>query len=51
MMGNESCCGVSKSNRQFLTNEEKVELLKEYQDTLEKEAKGVAEKIARLEKD
>ena len=43
-------CGTEKA-RHFLTREEKIELLKEYQDALEKEAKGVAERIAELEKD
>jgi len=42
-MGHE-CCGT----RQFLTKEEKVEMLKEYKESLENEAKGVGEKIAEL---
>ncbi len=41
------CC---TSSRSFLTNEEKVEMLKEYRDSLEKEAKGVSERIRQLEK-
>lgn len=36
--------------RGFLTKDEKVEMLKEYKDNLEKEAKGVAERIKELEK-
>ena len=36
--------------RGFLTKEEKVELLKEYKEDLEKEAKGVSERIEELEK-
>ena len=36
--------------RGFLTNEEKVEWLKEYHDYLKKEAKGVEERIKELEK-
>ncbi len=36
--------------RSFLTKEEKVELLKDYKDQLEKEAQGVGEKIKELEK-
>ena len=36
-------------NRGFLTKEEKVELLKEYKENLEKEAKGVSERIKELE--
>jgi len=40
------CCNV----RNFLTKEEKVELLKEHKEQLEKEAKGVGERIQALEK-
>ena len=36
--------------RGFLTKEEKVEMLKEYKENLEKEAKGVSERIKELEK-
>ena len=43
-------CG-SRGMRNFLTKEEKIEILKEYKDNLEKEAKGVAERIKQLEKD
>ncbi len=35
--------------RRFLTREEKVELLKEYRNDLEKEAQGVSERIIELE--
>lgn len=35
--------------RSFLTKDEKIEMLKEYKDVLEKEAKGVAERIKDLE--
>jgi hypothetical protein len=35
--------------RSFLTREEKVELLKEYRNDLEKEAQGVSERIKELE--
>lgn len=42
------CCGTGM--RGFLTKEEKIEILKEYQENLEKEAKGVAERIKELEK-
>lgn len=38
------CCGP----RGFLTKEEKVELLSEYQESLEKEVKGVKERIEEL---
>ena len=45
----ENCeCGSARS---FFTKEEKIESLKEYQDSLEKEAKGVAERIKQLQKD
>ncbi|HZX20231.1 MAG TPA: hypothetical protein VFF13_04405 [archaeon] len=44
-----SCgCGTS-SNRNFLTKEEKIEMLKEYKESLEKEAQGVKEKIKALQ--
>ena len=36
--------------RGFLTREEKIEMLKEYKDSLDKEAKGVSERIKELEK-
>lgn len=50
-------CGCSYSSsglstqkaRSFLTREEKVELLKECQNDLEKEAQGVSERIKELE--
>jgi hypothetical protein len=46
-----SCCSVTSSKaRSFLTKEERVSLLKEYKDDLEKEAQGVAERIKDLEK-
>ena len=41
------CC----ETRSFLTKEEKVEMLKEYKEALEKEAQGVSEKIKELEQD
>ena len=40
-------CGA----RSFLTREEKVEMLKEYQQSLESEVQGVRERIKELEKD
>lgn len=44
-------CGYGEfSGRGFLTKEEKVEMLKEYKENLEKEAKGVSERIKELEK-
>ena len=42
-----ACCG----ERRFLTREEKMDVLKEYKDALEKEAKGVEERIKELEKE
>ncbi len=47
MSGN--CCEGS-CGRSFLTRDEKVEMLKEYQDSLEKELQGVKERIADLKK-
>jgi len=45
------CCGnYSEAPRSFLTKEEKIEMLKEYKESLEKEAKGVEERIKELEK-
>ena len=41
-----NCCGT----RTFLTREEKLEMLKEYKDELEKETRGVKERIEDLEK-
>ncbi|MEK6957707.1 MAG: hypothetical protein AABW99_01890 [archaeon] len=52
-MGYESGCGCGSgydSSRSFLTKEEKIELLTEYKDNLEKEAKGVSERIKELQK-
>ncbi len=48
--GNEYGQGYGHGFRGFLTKEEKIELLKEYKESLEKEAKGVSEKIKDLEK-
>jgi hypothetical protein len=46
-------CGYSINSyqraRSFLTREEKVELLKEYRNDLEKESQGVSERIKELE--
>ena len=50
-MSSNSCCDDTGRFRKFLTKEEKVDMLKEYQNTLEKEAKGVSEKISKLKKD
>lgn len=46
------CCsgelGFQKA-RSFLTKEERIALLKEYKDSLDKETQGVAERIKELE--
>jgi hypothetical protein len=50
-----SCgCGSSSGRdfgkvRSFLTREEKVSMLKEYKDDLEREVQGVTERIKELE--
>jgi len=41
-----SCC----ESRSFLTREEKIEMLKEYKENLEKETQGVTERIKELER-
>jgi len=46
---NTGSCGCG-TNRSFLTKKEKIEMLKEYKETLEKEAKGISERIEELEK-
>jgi len=40
-------CGQT---RNFLTRDEKVEMLQEYKESLEKEAQGVSEKIEQITK-
>jgi len=43
-------CGTSYQRaRNFLTKEERVALLKEYKEDLERETKGVTERIKELE--
>jgi hypothetical protein len=44
-----NACGTCETPRNFLTREEKAEMLKEYKNSLEQEAKAVAEKVAELE--
>ena len=40
------CCGTGfQKERSFLTREERIALLKEYKDELEKEGQGVVERI------
>jgi prefoldin subunit 5 len=43
-------CGCGYGMRSFLTKDEKLEILKEYKERLEKEAEGVKERIKELEK-
>jgi hypothetical protein len=45
------CCSTASSQRtrSFLTMEERIKLLKEYKNDLEKETQGVVEKIKELE--
>ena len=44
------CCGTGfRKERSFLTKEERIALLKEYKNDLEKEAEGVVERIKELE--
>jgi hypothetical protein len=44
------CCGGAGGygGRSFLTKEEKMAMLKEYKDDLEKEVKGIEERIKEL---
>jgi len=47
-----NCCGESmQTARNFLTKEERIALLKEYKDDLDKESQGVSERIKHLEKE
>jgi len=44
------CCGTGFQNaRSYLTKEERIALLKEYKDELDKEGQGVNERIKELE--
>ena len=49
-MGYACCTTTSKTPRSFLTKEERISLLKEYKEDLDKEAQGVGERIKDLEK-
>ncbi len=42
--------GYGHGMRNFLTKEERIEILKEYKENLESEAQGVSERIKELEK-
>ena len=45
------CCGTGfQKERSFLTKEERIALLKEYKNDLEKETEGVVERIKELAK-
>ena len=49
-MGYGTCCGTGfQKARSFLTKEERIGLLKVYKDDLEKERKGMVERIKELE--
>ncbi|HYZ51443.1 MAG TPA: hypothetical protein VE593_11185 [Nitrososphaeraceae archaeon] len=48
-MGHGCCAWEFRRVRSFLTKEERIEMLKEYQDDLEKEKQGIAERIKELE--
>ena len=41
---------MCNQTRYFKTKEEKIEMLEEYKDSLEKEAQGVSEKIEQIQK-
>ena len=43
-------CNYHGNSRSFLTREEKIEMLKEYKEELDKEAEGVTERIKELQK-
>lgn len=45
-----TCTCVGYDSRRYFTTEEKIEMLKEYKENLEKEAQGVRERIKELEK-
>lgn len=44
------CGGDYEEVRNFLTKQEKIEILKEYKESLEKEVKGIDERIKELQK-
>jgi len=54
----DGCCGTGRgagmysccTPRSFLTREEKLEMLEEYKQSLENEAKGVEERIKELKR-
>ena len=46
-----NCGPCGSGNRNFITKEEKVEMLDEYKETIEKELQGVKERIKELGKE
>lgn len=50
MCENNMCGENMHGMRHFLTKEEKMEILKEYKQNLETEAKAVGEKISEIER-
>ncbi|MDE1865351.1 MAG: DUF5320 domain-containing protein [Candidatus Micrarchaeota archaeon] len=50
MYDNNCGCGYGSEMRRFLTTEEKVEMLKDYKEELQKELKAVDERIKALGK-
>jgi hypothetical protein len=49
-MSYQQCCyNASGYGRNFLTKEEKIEMLKEYKEYLDREVRGVSERIHELE--
>jgi hypothetical protein len=47
----ESCCESCEMPRQFITKEEKIDLLRKYKQELDMESLGVSEAIIKLEKE
>ncbi len=47
---NSGCGLIGNESRHFLTRAERIEILKEYKENLDKETKAVAERISELEK-
>ncbi len=43
------CYGSSYTGRSFLTKEEKIQLLKEYHQSLKREVQGVEERLKELD--
>jgi len=43
-------CGCDSGARSFLTKDEKIDLLNEHKEAIEKEVQGISEHIAELKK-